>query len=155
MGLISNVLCCIVYPYHLVYLYADFTLPDLLFFVLSFLMDHRDTIRDVVLYYHDAIACILVVLYSTEIQRLDVSCGVGEVQEGRAHPNIIQNDIAVDKSACDRHTYLQGKVWALEGYQAVHKQVFLRGKQYVPPPLSGWDPSQSSQIFYSFCNYNR
>ena len=63
--------------------------------------------------------------------------------------------VFVDESACDRHTYLRGKAWALEGHQAVRKQVFLRGKRYVPPPLSGWDPSQSSQIFYSSCNYNR
>ena len=63
--------------------------------------------------------------------------------------------VFVDESACDRHTYLRGKAWALEGHQAVRKQVFLRGKRYVPPPLSRWDPSQSSQIFYFFYNYNR
>ena len=63
--------------------------------------------------------------------------------------------VFVDESACDRRTYLRGKAWALEGHQAVRKQVFLRGKRYVPPPLSRWDPSQSSQIFYSSCNYNR
>ena len=36
--------------------------------------------------------------------------------------------VFIDESACDRYTYLQDKAWALEGHQAVCKQVFLRSK---------------------------
>ena len=40
--------------------------------------------------------------------------------------------VFVDESACDRRTFLRDRAWALEGLRACRKQVFARGKRYVP-----------------------